>query len=763
MVDVKVQTPAGDFAKVKQEDLRHALTSGYKLATPAMEAQYVEEKKYDSPVTAAALGMGSSVLPFASDAIAEGMGVDVGKYYKYNPNARMVGEVAGFLVPWGAAGRASKYAAKLARGIKGVDGAATVGRTVAAAAAAGVVEGGASALSRYVSDATVGNIDLNAEQAFSKVLTGAALGGGIGGSLGLLGYGARSAANRVVNGETATKLREATKLPAARSEVIRKFTTAIDDVADTLTDLSARVDDIDWGKAINKVADAQPPMVMFTRTGQMTRELQFQLTKMVDDPAIVGVARSQAKRMLDSLTKSGGAYRNGAGETWNAMNAQLKMVSLIKKPPSYLAASIENGHRLLSDVDTFGSAVSLRNDMLASTTKFRPAGDNFKKAFQTDVASEFGARAVADPGKVAKFLREAVDDPNSLEFKHLQDWLREAEAHVGQADAALGGSSGKAVKKSLSLVRNALEESSKHNELDKWHSAGASGGLFGGANAGIPWIPGLNGAYSLAMGMGRVVNFMQSGGVSRAMAGKFVAFHDQYAAGIGRVVTNIGAKSVTIGARAAQPAVTLIGAATKNDPIALASASSSGAMTGFDSVVPDEAAEIKEAMRSVSDRWAAVVGSKSPIVANGNPFLPPSQATRTELLEYGKMLSAIREPMETIRDYLQDGKPNSTGMDTIKKVMPNLHADMETKVLDKLLEMAENGKRPPYKTRVRAGLAFGQKTDGFLDVRIAEMMRKYYAPIEKEKKGKRRGRDPELSSNNYNENGSDRTLRGQGR
>ena len=217
----EVDTPEEAAALLSRVD-----ASGRPLFEPDTSERREERRRRrefgDRPVAAGLAGAASSATLGLSDAAgnALGLGDELAGLREYNPEATIIGEVGGGVLPMlafgplGAAGEAAEGAGLLARGaralsapVRAVGGAAEmtgdvvaglvrgagtsgmrrIGGTVARLATEGAVEGALGEGGRIITEASLGDPDLTAEAVLARLGSGALLGAGTGGVLGLGG------------------------------------------------------------------------------------------------------------------------------------------------------------------------------------------------------------------------------------------------------------------------------------------------------------------------------------------------------------------------------------------------------------------------------------------------------------------------------------------------------------------------------------------------------------------------------------------------
>lgn len=220
---IPVIDPDGNLGEIASEQYTQALKSGYAPATTSDIQKQIDVETYgDSPLQTGAERAASAVTFGATDllarAVAPAYADSMQKREELNPTAAVVGEIAGTVGP------ALLSAGVSMAGKAGVKAAQAVAPTVQAAVsktpvaiadkigtavskkvasmlpsntlakkvvadivprAAGMgVEGALYGAGNYISDASLGNVDLSAEAALSEIGMAAFLGAGIGGAIG---------------------------------------------------------------------------------------------------------------------------------------------------------------------------------------------------------------------------------------------------------------------------------------------------------------------------------------------------------------------------------------------------------------------------------------------------------------------------------------------------------------------------------------------------------------------------------------------------
>ncbi len=222
---VPVLDSAGQPAEIPAEDFSRALSEGYSYEPPESQKARQDKETYSGQTGRAALEGGARGLTLGlSDAAMRAAGVDpegIKGRKEANPITSTLSEVGGAIAPMllsggtgalakGAslapsalAARAGTGAMRAAEGLVGSEGAKTLaGKIVQSAipmAAGSAVEGAIYSAGNVVSEASLGDPQLNAEKAIAQIGMGAALGGGIGGLIGAAAAPFRKSVPHVVS------------------------------------------------------------------------------------------------------------------------------------------------------------------------------------------------------------------------------------------------------------------------------------------------------------------------------------------------------------------------------------------------------------------------------------------------------------------------------------------------------------------------------------------------------------------------------------
>lgn len=223
MADVKVYSPQGQLGTIPEDQVSSAQRLGYRVATPedlAIEKTREEYGGLSGQLGAATTGVLSGATFGLSNVALKKLGAEEAlKAYQSLPElqtARMAGELGGMIAPallTGGTGVAARVAAATPAGLAARAGTAaaarvgaalgtaatTVGGTAARFAVQGATEAALQGIGQETARLAVDN-ELSGErigQIAAAGLTSAALGAGIGASLGALGGVAKKAANIV--------------------------------------------------------------------------------------------------------------------------------------------------------------------------------------------------------------------------------------------------------------------------------------------------------------------------------------------------------------------------------------------------------------------------------------------------------------------------------------------------------------------------------------------------------------------------------------
>lgn len=225
--DVEVISPDGQKGTIPSQNAAKAFQEGYKFYSPTLKKQDELKKEYGEGVGAelAAGGLGAARgLTFGlSDQALSKLNLikpeALKAYRDLNPTSSLVGEIAGTVAPVllsGGTGLVAKGAAKAlpslamdagigaakltGAGLKGKIASKTVSKIVENAAKAGVgsaVEGALYGSGQLISEDALGDAEFNAENLLAYAGEGALLGGVTGGSIPIIGAGAKAFGTRV--------------------------------------------------------------------------------------------------------------------------------------------------------------------------------------------------------------------------------------------------------------------------------------------------------------------------------------------------------------------------------------------------------------------------------------------------------------------------------------------------------------------------------------------------------------------------------------
>lgn len=216
--DVPVIRRDGVAGTVPRTQLEQALASGeYTLEDPEATAARLLEAEHGGlggQALTALEGAASTVSFGGSDVALDALGARTGERAQVNPRSRLAGEVAGALVPVGAAGVAGKAGKTVSSALGAERAGASLLRRSLARGAGTALEGSMFGLGQGVSELALTDRELDAEAVLSTLgshaLAGAKVGGLVGSALPVLG-----AATQSIRGKVASAFQREASAPGA--------------------------------------------------------------------------------------------------------------------------------------------------------------------------------------------------------------------------------------------------------------------------------------------------------------------------------------------------------------------------------------------------------------------------------------------------------------------------------------------------------------------------------------------------------------------
>lgn len=197
---VPVVRPDGTLASVRQSKYQEAIDQGYRFQAPEEQAKFRDQLKYgESPIKAGVAGALRGATLGLSDVVGPNLGISdretLAGLKEANPEASVIGEIGGgvasLLIPGAQEVSGPALAAKLGKAVQGglaLKGAG-LGSRLLGKAVAGAVEGTLYGAGNAVSEAALGDVELNADMLIAGGGLGMVLGAAGGGAGGLLEEG----------------------------------------------------------------------------------------------------------------------------------------------------------------------------------------------------------------------------------------------------------------------------------------------------------------------------------------------------------------------------------------------------------------------------------------------------------------------------------------------------------------------------------------------------------------------------------------------
>ncbi len=597
------------------------------------------------------------------------------------------------------------------------------------------------------------------------------------------------------------------KLTAQTDEAreLRKLATEADGLTDEFVSATTKRLD-DWYEHDARVSQ-------WTKSGSLKKELLEQnvdATRHEDQFAAFAARTHEMSSALDEMIAAGGDDFKQAGlrklrrqvekaetaalagegatsaELMGLLDVDLKRelgraVSKLKRgagdASSYAAVDklqpLYDGLRgTLEDVSLWGRAAEFQrainaplSESLATQRAF--LGDFFAAGRGRHPIDPWLDRHAADPSKVRGYLTELGTPDLSLRHKALQNTLTE-RAHAYRALLQYGDvddATRIAAKRSLELVDEQLahtahasrarvaSEELKRIEPDSGTVAGLIGGAIGSGNLGaLAVAPFLNPARTVRQmaAVERVaerLNGRITKGAREVVDGAARA-HMPGRVALPRVAAALERERQQHGERRTRREEFSRRANRVRALMANRAASEASLRQALELVQTGapraHAAAIATTMRA-TDYLASHLPQDAirPGAFRGEPVV-----TRAEAEKWLRRARAVENPTSVLDD-LSAGRLSREGVDAVKTVYPELYREIQTRVLDEVVALDAEGKRPSYQRRIQLGTLLEIPTDPSLEPeRLAALQALYVADERAEAQASRRseGTAPAISA-----------------
>lgn len=672
-------------ADYTQENTQKLYETGGRWATP----EDVEALYYDAPVSTGAFAAADSLLfnQLSTLASAFGYGEEVGKHYKYNPYARVTGEVlglgAGMLIGSGELGVASKIAratpaVKVALGSERFAARllGELGITSPKAIRAGsrilggMIEGGMYETGHAIGESALGNTELNAELLVGAAGRGMLAGGLVGGAVQGLSFigrrGARAALNKVEREASAAFLDTATQKKllkegskeAVEQELRGHIKLGVTRPAEMLESLKGTREEV--GKTIGSFA------------------------RRADDINPVAISDSALKKRLNDWADTLPA---GVAEEQSAIKKIKNSINKINYGKQLSHADLENLKASLGKQTKW--------DQLTPPTTLE-----YKRKLYSQVKSISEESIERDLSGVAS----------------IQDFI-DAKKRYGTIERAIAGAEKQALKESTRPAESLLS-------LGSWSSRLGAGIGFG--------VDGLSGGLGGMMVPALIKKLSKIPGPTSYAIGKKIGVfpehltHSAVTAGIGATqhgflkrIEKAALSLTSASPRAVRKATIKAAAMAYSDDELMhkaqlySAANDSNLVNRIADFTNGSAAKYAPKITGAVSNKIVEMMAALKSAAPKNPYTPGSRAyknwkpTKTDLAKFNSTLLAIEDPAKIVEDVAK-GKIDRVAVETIEKVYPQIFQLLQYAILD---HVVNSKKEIPYERRLMLSYTFNLPID----------------------------------------------------
>lgn len=509
---VNVMSPLGKVGSLPKSQLNDALDSGYSLPSGEQVRSAKNEEQYggvQGSIFSATLGAARTATLGGSDlalsALPEGVGFspeELKGFSETNPVSSTVGEVAGILrdpLALGkgisAAGKATTSGATKALKAMGMaEDASAVTKTLAGSLGLAVEGGLFGGVANTVDDYALGDPSLNGEKILSNIGYGAFLGGGIGTTFKVLGYGVTPAIrkavgalanirdeligsgygekdaiihkilpNRFAEAITDRQLNLDTK---GQASTLRKITTNLNQVTGSVTDEIKS-----FGEEINPRAVSS----LFKASSKVASEAQQKvgeyLSSAIEQIKAV-VSDDKTKDLLDSIRikMKMDSFKGGAAEAiFNGLKQLKGHIGELSSKEPMIGEALDPIQKTISDAikdpgifGPAGAAQAIHEENVSSLNKFISPDSKNLTPFQQTFGEVKNGKWQFDITKLGEALGDKDYNSRSLKMSELSDFfdtLKEMPENMLSARRAVPNSKWKS-----GTLKQIIETSQKSHE-----------------------------------------------------------------------------------------------------------------------------------------------------------------------------------------------------------------------------------------------------------------------------------------------------------
>lgn len=718
MGDVKVINPEGVEGTLPASEVPQALGAGFKLLTPSL----AKEREFSTLGQQAITGLEGAAEgiagPLATLAETELLGVpkeDILARREVNPWTHTAGQVAGLLAPMGQGALLTKAGAGAAKAL-GAEGVANL-------AARGAVEAALYQAGDATSRVILEDPALSTESAIAEVGLAAALGGGVGGALGVAGKGlsllGESKAVKFVR-DFKGRVGEHIANPSPEQAIADELGALYSNVKATGQGIGLKREEI-----AHLLKDVPTEKINAEATSIVNKFEELIATAKSKPESLAGVADALERDLLELNA----GMRSGPADFYKALDElrqKFGQYAFEKKAAKFTAADNFKAYAKpfyqdlklsLENEAVWGAAGKRQQAFNKAFTEFLTPLNEFEKM----ATSVLNGERVMDPGKLQTYINQVGSARGELKQSKVGNFIRAAEKYQAELN-----------KTHETLGLNALEGVSLQNTMAtlKGKTAGAMA-----ADALIR-----QGLDKMGGGLGAVVGGAIGGGwgafigreigdaalgpiiekVLPALA-KSIMEKETNGAGL-QAAISLGKAIVKGEQRIQKAALTVIegGAAeTKIKPQQIELLKEKVTQIRTNPMVLMEQNERKlahympehESLLSLSS--ARVLQYLAQLEPNTQPKAPLDGEIKPNSAAVARYNSALQIAQDPVSVLNKIPKGTLTGQDIqdVSMMYPELYRNLQNQLTTQILEQNAKGKKIPYKIRLGASKFIGQPLD----------------------------------------------------
>lgn len=577
----------------------------------------------------------------------------------------------------------------------------------------------------------------SAETAIANVGMAAAIGGGLGGSLGAAGGLWKAAL-----GDKTSKLIEDFK---GRINDHVTNPDPVSSMSNELTDYYKKIsnlhDDVygPQGLKAQDIAKALPELnqKILTQAEDTTSKLNSTLEKMSAKPNIYPERlTSKLRNDLDTFTQALSKDNAGSADIFNAMQDLKQTVQSYSKFDKFVKP-VDEAYDFVRDVkglakdlkisledsNVWGKAAKRQQDINKAFSDYLPALKDFEKKFTTEVS---GAKEI-DPGKINTYINQLGKPNAEIKQDMLKKFLDSSEKYkktIHDSHLNLGIDS-PVENAPMNVTLGTLGEKTTGAKLadafiDKGLKSGGASTMGASVGAGLGSIFGHAGAgVGAILGQHAFQPFFNS--VLPAIA-KFVLANRTSPEGFkaatdfamhvvkGESLLEKATKNIFKVGREILPQTVSIKDTDKLDKILRSVASNPDALIDKDSKTAHYLPDHSMAIDMSIGNGVNYLNSLRPSTDRPSPLDAKPVPSNVDRAKYQNALAIAQEPT-IVLDRIKSGRLTQDDITTLGTLYPSLYNNMKQKITDQMIETINKGDTIPYKTRIGISMFLAQPLD----------------------------------------------------